>query len=214
MGLKVFTLILIGFTSLVWLSNEIFAKTPQLKPLVLQINISHSRNQDQTSLIFREKTVDFVTNSFQMSSKEKKQNVRLGHFTGALNKNFRTLQRQIVSIKKNLESKKTTKNDQSAQMSPHAPVIHIGRDGKLLTFKEQDAHFRRLRNILSKARDRNWTCVSCAKYKRSGKSIIRTLEKKDRKSSSRSFSRKSLKCINLNKSRIECVDPQFGIFEL
>ena len=219
MYLKIFTLILIGFIGSVWCSNNVFAdKTSSSKPLVLQMEISHPRNVDQTSLIFREKTVDFVTNSFQRSYQQKSSEAHLGHFTRKLNNDFKVLKKQITSSvkkKRNSKNKNTTKNDQVDQMIPHAPVIRVGEDGRLLTFTEGDAHFGLLKNILSKARDKKWTCVSCARYKRSGKSIVRIIKKKGRnKASSRAFSRKNLKCIDLNKNRIECVDPQFGIFEL
>ena len=218
MKLKIFILILAVFPGFIWCSDQLFAKTSSSTPLVLQMEISHPRNIDQTSLIFRKKTVDFVTNSFQISSKQESPKVRLGQFTTVLNDNFKSLQKKIKSIKKRLISKNkkgNTKNMKgSIQMGPHTPVIRIGGEGSYMTIQEKDTHFESLRNILRKAENRKWNCISCAEYKKDGQSIIRVVRKKGDKAISRTFSRKSLKCISIDKDRIECIDPQFGIFEL
>ena len=220
MKLKTFILILAGFASFIWCPHKIFAKTANPTPLVLQMEISHPRNVDQTSLIFRKNTVDFVTNSFQIPAKNKTQNARLGQFTTVLNDNFKSLQKKVESVKRSFISKnkkrKTTnmKNRGSIPMGPHTPIIRIGGDGSYITIHKGDTHFESLKNMLRKARNRKWTCVSCAEYKRDGKSIVRTIKKKDSKAKSQTLSRKSLKCISIDKDRIECRDPQFGIFEL
>ena len=109
MNLKTFILILVGLFSSILYFSQIFARTSKSAPLVLQIEISHPRNTDQTSLIFREKTVDFVTNSFQISSQQKSSKFLLGHFQTTLNNDFKILQKQIVSIRNNLISKNKKK---------------------------------------------------------------------------------------------------------
>ena len=38
--------------------------------------------------------------------------------------------------------------------------------------------------------------------------------KKIKKAISRTFSKEDLKCVSLDGDRIECIDPQFGIFKL
>ena len=212
MNLKTFILILVGLFSSILYFSQIFARTSKSAPLVLQIEISHPRNTDQTSLIFREKTVDFVTNSFQISSQQKSSKFLLGHFQITLNNDFKILQKKIASIRNNLISK--NKKDEPFQLVPHAPVIHIGGDGNSLTIRENDTHFESLRGILFKVRDQNWKCISCAKYEKKEESIVRTAERENQKTTSRTFSRKDLKCVSLNKKRIECIDSQFGIFEL
>ena len=216
MKLKIFILILAVFPGFIWCSDQLFAKTSSSTPLVLQMDISHPRNVDQTSLIFRKNTVDFVINSFQTSPKNKAQNARLGQFTTSLNKNFKSLQKKIESVKRSFISKNKKRNTKNMEGSiqPHTPVIRIGGDGSYITIRERDTQFESLRNMLRKARDRKWTCVSCAEYKRNGQSIARVVKKKGGKAKSRTFSRKSLKCISIDKDRIECIDPQFGIFEL
>ena len=226
MSVKIFTLILVGLLSSISYLNlsQTFAKiskTPEVAPLVLQIQISHPRNVDQTSLIFREETVDFVTNSFQISSQEKSPKFLLGHFQTTLNDDFKILQKQIVSIRNNLISKNEKKvadskdkKSEPVQVVPHAPVIYIGGNGDPLTIREDDTHFESLRNILFKVRDQDWKCISCAKYEKKGTSIARTVEKENQKATSRTFSREALKCVSLDEDRIECIDPQFGIFEL
>ena len=61
------------------------------KPLVLQYQVSHSRNIDQISLIFKEKLYLVVnTSSFQ-----KLQPVRLGIFTLDMNKNLFQLKEEF-----------------------------------------------------------------------------------------------------------------------
>ena len=221
MNLKTFILLLIGIITSVLYLNRISAKISKSSSLVLQIEISHPRNTDQTSLIFRDKTIDFVTNSFQISSQQKPSKFLLGHFRTTLNNDFKILQKKIVSIRNNLISKNKkksadskTKKDEPFQLVPHAPVIHIGGDGNSLTIRENDTHFESLRDILFKVRDQNWRCISCAKYEKKGESIVRTAERENQKTTSRTFSRKDLKCVSLNKKRIECIDSQFGIFEL
>ena len=222
MGVRIFILILAGLLSSIPYLSQTFAKTSEIAPLVLQMQVSHPRNVDQTSLIFREETVDFVTNSFQISSQQRSPKFLLGHFQATLNNDFKILQKQIVSIRNNLTSKnekKATdskdKKSEPAQVVPHAPVIYIGGNDDPLTIKEDETHFESLRNILFKIRDQNWKCISCAKYeKKKGNSIIRTVEKENQKATSRTFSREDLKCVSLDEDCIECIDPQFGIFEL
>ena len=221
MGLKIFILILVGLLSFVPYLSQIFAKTSKIAPLVLQIEISHPRNVDQTSLIFREKTVEFVTNSFQVSSQQKSPKFLLGRFQATFNNDFKTLRKQIVSIRNNLISKNKkratdskAKKNEPFQLVPHAPVIYIGGNDTSLTIRENDTHFESLRGILFKIRDQNWECILCAKYKKRGKSITRTVEKENQKAISRTFSKEDLKCVSLDGDRIECIDPQFGIFKL
>ena len=221
MGVRIFILILAGLFSSIPYLSQTFAKISKIAPLVLQMQVSHPRNVDQTSLIFREETVEFVINSFQISSQQKSPKFLLGHFRATFNNDFEILQKQIVSIRDNLTSKnkkKATdskdKKSEPVQVVPHAPVIYIGGNDNPLTVRENDTHFESLRNILFKVRDQNWKCISCAKYEKRGKSIARTVEKENQKATSKMFSKEDLKCVSLDEDRIECIDPQFGIFEL
>ena len=220
MNLKMPILILVGTVGSIVYFSQTFAETSKVAPLVLQMEVSHPRNVDQTSLIFREETVEFVTNSFQTSSQKNSPKSLLGHFRTDLNDDFKILQQQIVSIRNNLISKNKetsdskTKKDEPVQVTPHAPIIRIGGDGDLLTLKEEDAHFETLRDVLFKVRSKNWKCVLCATYKKKGELIARTVERENKKTTSQTFSRERLKCVSLSEERIECVDLRFGIFEL
>ena len=62
------------------------------KPLVLQWEVSHPRNTDQISLIFREKKVELVTNT---SSYQKGKGVSLGRFESSLNPELKELKEQV-----------------------------------------------------------------------------------------------------------------------
>ena len=199
-----------------------FNKVVEAKTLVLQMEVSHSRNRDQTTLIFRKNTVDFVTNSFQVSSSQV-PSPRLGRFTAPLNKNLKLFKRKVEAYKKLIVSKNKksplskglkSKRRMASTRSPHTPVIRLGGDDSELEIEEGHTYFRPLRDILYQAERQRWTCVSCAEYKRKGETIIRITKNKNRKPISQTFSLQSLQCFPLSQKRIECVDVQFGIFEI
>ena len=62
------------------------------KPLVLQWEVSHSLNVDQTSLIFRQDTVELVTNTHSYQSGDE---VRLGWFQSPMNADLERLQHEV-----------------------------------------------------------------------------------------------------------------------
>lgn len=200
--------------------RKAFAQRSQ--PLILQIQVSHPRNTDQTSLIFRQKTVELVTNVFQASSNQR-QAVRLGHFHAPLNDHLKLLKRKVQVYRKLLNQRgkgidlskmmKAT-GVRSFHTDPHAPIIRLSRNRQSMEIKASHPYFQPLNNILQDAQKNPWTCLSCAEYKKKGKNIVRTFKKKGRQPASVVFSRSHLQCLNLNKQRIECLDQQFGLFEL
>ena len=76
-------------------------KYNEMPPLVLQMTVSHPRNTDQTSLIFKEKKLLYVTNSHQSSVKSKEM-IRLGQFQTPITPLLNLLKRQIQVYKKEL----------------------------------------------------------------------------------------------------------------
>ena len=206
--------------------RQMFAKATN-QPIVLQFQVSHTRNTDQTSLIFKNKTVEFVTNvsqiSSQMPSSSKNNSIRLGHFHTPLNDRFELLKKKIQVYQRLLEKKgkgidlskamkATGIND--FDMDPHAPIIRLGMNGQSIEVRESNPYFKSLHRILLDAQKHKWDCLSCAEYKKDGKNIVRTFKKKGRQTASAVFSKSHLQCLYLNKRRIECLDQQFGLFEL
>ena len=59
-----------------------------------------------------------------------------------------------------------------------------------------------------------WTCVHCAEYRRSLGSIVATVRRDGREESSRRLTMDELDCRGLSGKRLECIDPEFGIFEI
>ncbi len=194
--------------------SEIFAS----EAVVLQMEVSHSRNTDQTSIIFKDKKVELVTNTFT-----RKDTPRLGRFQVPLSNRLKLLRKQIQLYRKLIDSKKPAidvsklykaigisqnKKDPTVH---HAPVVRL--NGKEVL--AQHPYFQALKNILRDiSQEEKWSCVDCAEYQRKQNNIVRWIRKTGKKPVIRTFSRKHLNCFPLNKNRIECIDPQFGIFEI
>ena len=202
------------------------------KPLVLQWEVSHSRNTDQISLIFKQRSVELVTNT---SSYQKSKVARLGRFVSPLNARLKELKEQVnqyyVQLRKTVPVSSLIKDSRfKPPVDPHAPLLRINEE----KIKYGQAYFKPLANIIYKVWGHQWTCVECALYEKKEKSIVRTVKriksesesepasrikkmaevKKQWKKSKQRFSRKLLDCVPKGKNEIECIDPQFGIFEI
>ena len=220
--MKLETLILIGFVCTLLGFQARSLATTKAKPLVLQIEMSNPRTIYQTSLIFRKKIVEFVTNV--SPTPVKKNTTRLGRFYKPLNKRLQLKKEQIQAYKRLLSLKKKDAIDlskilkatgaSSFQTNPHAPVIRIGGNGQTIEVKASHPYFEPLRQILSHVGNDNWPCISCAEYKKKGKSIVRVVKEKGRKPASNTFPRQTFQCFSLNQKRIECLDVQFGLFKM
>ena len=222
MLMKCYKLVNIIYIILASTAFMVFCHVASAKsPLVLQMRVSHSRNVDQISLIFKKDIVTLVTNSYQISSKDK-ESVQLGQFQTALTHGLKLFKRQVAAYKKLLgENKVQLDTSQILRVigsvktvEPHVPSIYIGGDGKVREVKQGHPYFTPLKDILVKARQKEYKCISCAKYYKKGQFIVRVVQNKSGKSVSRKFSRKQLNCFNLTQKRMECVDDQFGIFEI
>ncbi len=219
------------------------------KPLVLQWTVSHYRNTDQISLIFRQQAVELVTNT---SSYQTAGGTQLGHFKSAMSPELKILKQQIeryyIRLKKTVPISSLIK-DPRFQSAPdphaHAPVLRINEE----TVHDEHIDFKPLAKIIREAWKREWVCIKCAAYKLAvtkpqtknkdkiarpkaeNTKIIREVKtmQKERKNKSPAktspvqqkvktqidtFSKKQLNCITNGNNKIECVDPQFGIFEL
>lgn len=201
------------------------------KPLILQWEVSHPRNTDQISLIFRQKSVELVTNT---SSYQKSHIARLGRFTSPLNPKLKVIKEQInryyIQSQKTVPVSSLIKDprfQEATGRNPHAPVLRINKEE---IHDEQD-HFKPLANIIYKIWEHNWTCIECALYKKKKKFVVRTVKsknlqsktaakeknsnaKKQWKTSKQIIPGKLFNCIPKEKNKVECVDPQFGIFKI
>ena len=205
------------------LTTKTFAKTTKhivkrkVKPLVLQMQVSHLRNTDQISLIFKEKRLILVTNYYQSVSK---QPVQLGQFQIALTPQMRLFKRQIRAYKRLLDKdnpdSKTSENSRAIASIPHAYQIGITGDGKLRTISKKHPYFAPLKRILMEARQNQnrYRCVSCATYYKKNQSIIRVIKKRGKPPQRQKFSKEQLQCRQIGKKKLECVDKAYGLFEI
>ena len=200
------------------------------KPLILQWEVSHLRNRDQISLIFRQQSVELVTNT---SSYQKGRIVRLGHFQSPLNPKLKVMRGQIqqyyIQLKETIPLSSLIKDPRfQPPIDPHAPVLRINEE----KIQSQQTHFKPLAQLIYSVWDRKWTCVNCVLYEKQKKSIVRTTKKmkselktkipykvnneaiKKWETTKQTFSKQQLDCVQKSKNKVECIDPQFGIFEI
>ena len=201
------------------------------KPLVLKWEVSHSRNTDQISLVFKQKSVELVTNT---SSYQKGRVARLGRFKSPLNSKLKTIKEQVnryyIQTRKTVPVSSLIKDprfQEATKIDPHAPVLRINKE----EINDKLDHFKPLANIIYKIWEHNWTCMECALYKKEKKFIVRIVKnknlqsktavkeknsntKKQWKTSKQKIPRKLFNCVPKEKNKVECVDPQFGIFEI
>ena len=105
-------------------------------------------------------------------------------------------------------------------LDPHAPILWINKER--VDYKHD--YFKPLANIIYKIWEHNWTCVDCALYKKKKESILRVVKhrlkarnskvKKLREVSRQRIPKKLLDCVPKGKNKVECIDPQFGIFKI
>ena len=187
------------------------------KPLVLQYTVSHSRNTDQMSLIFRNKVVELVVNT---SSWQKKDKARLGRFFSDATPQLNSLKEEVQQYQARVEQTVSVLSlikDSRIKVSvdPHAPVLSL--NGKEI--KEKHTYFKPLSRIIHQVWQIKWTCLECATYKKKGNRVLRISQtisdgRVSGKTKKNFFSKKDLNCISRRSGKMKCVDPQFGIFEL
>ena len=203
-------LLLIGLLSLLASSSTLAKKAPK-KPLILQMEVSHPRNTDQISLIFKGNKVQLVTNT----SSYQKGRVRLGVFHHPLNGKLTALRNSIEQYRQRLQ-----KNPPKESLHvPHAPVLYINEQ----EIRHGHPYFKTLERIFYKVWETPWRCTTCAEYTKKQNAIVRILKTNKAESKKKAkgqkkkrtvFSKKALNCRNVGKNKLECIDPSFGIFEL
>lgn len=194
------------------------------KPLVLQWEVSHPRNTDQISLIFKKTVVELITNT---SSYQKGREVKLGRFQSPLNTDLKMirarLKRHYMSLKQTVPMLSLIKTSRILQPrpTPHAPLLRINEE----KLQNGTPDFKSLASVIYQVWENEWICVECATYKKRGKFIIRTMKRLKTTSASskgkskwsskkQKLSRKLLNCVPKGKKKVECIDPLFGIFEI
>ena len=206
------------------------------KPLVVQQTVSHPRNTDQISLIFREESAEFVTNVFLWPS-DGDNPPRLGRFRSSMTRKLHRMKMQAERCRDRLENTvpllSLIKYPRRRTHDPHAAVLTVGKEA----VHEKHPCFKILSRLLQDARKIITACIECASYKRKGELIERTvtgglgtissknliksggkaLSRKDLLRSQEEvkiFSEKDLDCIPKSDGKKECLDPQFGSFKI
>ena len=197
--------------------------------LVLQLEVSHPKNVDQESVIFNKDHVEFVTNVSLPSPRNGTHRPRLGRFWHSYNTTLKLLKRKVIAYKNIIASRKTRRTTSFAiidqistkiernisQNNPHPATIRLGGDGRVLEVEEENPHFKILRGILSDIKRTEWKCRSCAEYTKKGHTITRTTKRDQETLSSTDFPLNRLGCRRHGKEDgLECIDAQFGIFEI
>ncbi len=223
------------FSSVIELAKANPTTDKKNKPLVLQMMISHPRNTDQTSLIFRENKVEMVTNT---STWQKSENPKLGRFESSMTPSLKSLKQRLQwyhsRLKQTVPLSSLIKNSRvQPSHAPHSPIFRLNTK----EIKLGESFFKRLEDIIQQIGNQKWICVECATYKRHKKGIVRVVRKRkgmsNKKENNQSnpvnqpkkesarwlvqkkiLSKKSLNCIRKTKTKWECVDKQFGIFEI
>ena len=189
------------------------------KSLVLQWEVSHFRNTDQISLIFRKDNVELITN---ISLSKPNESARLGHFNTPMNSQLKILKEEIqqyyIRLKNTTPITSLIQNTRlQTPINPHAPILRINNQ----EINSEHIYFKYLENILhQQTKGNSWRCIECATYKLLHKEKPKTeikiqrVMKKERKTITQSFTTEELKCLLKEQNEWECIDPEFGIFVL
>ena len=176
--------------------------------LVLQVEASHYRNLDQTSLVFRGDVVDLVTNHTGYQNGP----FRLGWLRTPASREFESLRARIERYRALILSEETSTEP---EFIPHAPVLRIGA----LEISSRHPCFDELERIFREVWDAEWSCVDCATYQRKGDSMVRTRTRNgetSRREVPQHLLETAWECgpLGLDTSVLACADPELGTFEL
>ena len=190
-------------------------------PLIFQYSVSHHRNHDEISLVFREDVVDLVTNT----STYQPDPVRLGWLRNPMNTHFTLLRDRLriyhAMFGNTVSVLELLLNDPdfapyahllAPEVVPHAPVLRLNDE----EIAHDDAYFEGLVTIFDEIWEEEWSCVDCATYRAVGDVIVRTRTREGGERSELEVPASRVDCISAGHggSRIECVDPEFGIFDI
>ena len=195
------------------------------EPVVLLHKASHSRNTDVISVVFRQDTAQLTVNT--SSYQKKGQPIRLGRFESAITPELESFRKKIMEIHSYMQNTVPLSSfipidERFYRPDPHAPVIYVNKE----KMRKGYFGFDDLEGLVYKIWENDWQCISCAFYARNENFIQRTLYKpavEENPSTKlplqwtiteRYFSQTQLDCFAHGKEKIECVDPEFGIFEI
>ena len=192
------------------------------KPIIIQRIISHSRNTDQVSFIFREDRVDVNTNTTSLQD----GTPRLGQFSSRYTKQLTELRKQVSEYYRvwtsTVPASSAISNNsliRQRAMHPHAPILIFAGE----QMPNNHPYSTPLSKIFYSIWENQWVCIKCAFYKERKNSIVRIIQTSDLpapggKSLNVQKTRKVFKKDQLNclpkGHKIECVDPEFGIFDM
>lgn len=162
---------------LLCLSPLATAGAEEERPTVLQYQVSHSRNVDQISLVFRQDTVQLVVNTD--SWQEETMPPRLGIFEASYNRELSRLKRELEYYHRYFANTVPLLSLMEVpdvpgfppMPDPHASRIFIGGE----EVSSGHDHYKALFGIIRSAWDHPWSCVDCASYRMQGDSIVRTI---------------------------------------
>lgn len=160
------------------LSPQTAAGTEDERPLVLQYQVSHPRNTDQISLIFRQEDVELVVNKDYWQ--EDAMPRRLGRFRADYNGELSLLKLMVERSHRHfadtvpllsLLDVPETPSMRERGPDPHAPRLSLGGE----EIPSRHRVYEHLFGILESVWDHRWRCLECASYRIEGNSIVRTM---------------------------------------
>ena len=151
--------------------------TEDERPVVLVYRVSHHRNTDEVSLVFRQDAVQLVVNTDFWQ--EETMPRRLGVFEAGYNRELSRLKTRL-EVYHDYHAKYVSMRSlidipgfrSTPDPIPHAPRIFIG--GKEVP--SEHGHHEVLFGIIRSVWDHQWSCVHCAFYRIRGDSIMRTMK--------------------------------------
>ena len=175
----------------------------EAETVVLEMFVSWFRNGDRTRLAFKATTAELAVNNFQQDAEI---NIpRLGRFTAPMTSAMESLRSLLQRYYEMVV------DSGLFRLVPHAPIVHL--NGRRV--HPDHAYFDNVTGVFRQAMENGeWTCVDCAEYTRDGHSILRTAIERGRGERRRMFSTRALDCRFAGGERLECIDPDFGIFEI
>jgi len=174
-------------------------------PFTVTEAVSHARNLIFRSLTFRGSTVEARTNVFSLDRRQANRPVRLGRFETSMTPTLGSVQRFFQRFT-------LWPGNESLEFIPHAPIVYV--NGRRVHHEHSDFFdFRSAFVTTIEEAANRWTCVDCAEYRRTDGSIWRVSIVDGEESRDR-FSFRDLDFHPIGGGRLECVDPEFGIFEI
>ena len=182
--------------------------------VAVTMEVWYFRNMDYRSLAFEGTHVELVSNVFFFDWQKPNRLPSLGEFQTPMTPGLRRFEDNFRRHHKMLSRAKGDFGRIAPRIVPHAPIIHVNEHVSYFGMPLHSDIEDDFRAALEEVWNGDWTCVDCAEYRRDGRSILRIVRSANDGESRRSFSRGNLDCRSLDSRRLECIDPEFGIFEI